>query len=80
MLLNGQATQLMHAKAAAKTFSNQLQLPENSTQTMLNAVVLTQGQTQQILHSLQGGQQGWLVLLPTYLAILESQADGLANY
>ena len=56
-------------------FGNQLQLLENSLQTMLNAITLTQGQTQQIVETLRGGQQGSPALVEAYLATLKTQAD-----
>ena len=80
MQLAGQAAQINHADVVVQGFSNQLQLLENSMQTMLNGIVLTQGQTQQILQSAQGGQQGNPVLVEAYLATLKSQADGLIAY
>jgi hypothetical protein len=54
-------------------FGNQLQLLESSMQNMLNAITITQGQTQQIVQSLRGGQQGGPVLVEAYLAMLKSQ-------
>lgn len=78
--LAGQAAQVNHAEVTVQGFSSQLQLLENSMQTMLNAIILTQGQTQQILQSVQGGQQGGPVLLEAYLATLKSQAEGLIAY
>jgi chromosome segregation ATPase len=78
--LNGQAAQVNHAQVVVQGFGNQLQLLENSMQTMLNAITLTQGQTQQIVQSLHGGQQGTPVLVEAYLATLKAQADSLRAY
>jgi chromosome segregation ATPase len=78
--LNGEAMQVNHAQGYVQGFSNQLQILENSMQTLLNAISLIQGQTQQILQSVQGGQQGGPVLLEAYLLTLESQAKGLMTY
>jgi DNA repair exonuclease SbcCD ATPase subunit len=78
--LNGQAMQVNHAQGMVQGFSNQLQLLESSMQTLLNGISLAQGQTQQILQSVQGGQQGGPVLVEAYLLTLKSQADGLISY
>jgi hypothetical protein len=78
--LNGQAAQVNHAQVVVQGFGNQLQLLESSMQTMLNAITLTQGQTQQIVESLRGGQQGNPVLVEAYLATLKAQADNLTAY
>lgn len=78
--LNGQAAQVNHAQVVVQGFGNQLQLLESSMQTMLNAITLTQGQTQQIVESLRGGQQGGPVLVEAYLATLKAQADNLTAY
>jgi chromosome segregation ATPase len=78
--INGQAAQASHANGMVQGFGNQLQLLESSMQTLLTAIALTQGQTQQIVQSLRGGQQGSPVLLEAYLATLKAQADGLTAY
>lgn len=78
--LNGQAAQANHAQGVVQGFGNQLQLLENSMQTMLNAITLTQGQTQQIVQSVRAGQQGGPVLVEGYLATLKAQADSLTAY
>jgi hypothetical protein len=78
--LNGQAAQVNHAQLVVQGFGNQLQLLENSMQTMLNAITLTQGQTQQILETVRDGQQGGPVLVEAYLATLKTQADSLTAY
>jgi hypothetical protein len=78
--LNGQAAQVNHAQVVVQGFGNQLQLLENSMQTMLNAITLTQGQTQQIVETLRGGQQSGPVLVEAYLATLKAQTDSLTAY
>lgn len=78
--LNGQAAQANHAQSVVQGFGNQLQLLEGSMQNLLNAIAITQGQTQQIVASVRGGQQDSPILVEAYLATLKSQADSLTTY